>query len=99
MSLDPRLVELIHARIDGVISDAENVELEALFDRDPTARSRFDELQKVAGMLDDVERVAPPAGLRAGILEAVRPPAAVKTPGRRTGRKRTCGACAAPRAD
>jgi hypothetical protein len=73
MSLDPRTVERMHARIDGTISEADSAELDSVLEKSPEARARFEELQALSERLDRIESVAPPPELRAGVLAALGP--------------------------
>jgi len=64
MNQDTRAIELIHARIDGVITEEENTELEALLAADADLRRQFEELKQVASRLDGLPAQAPPDGMR-----------------------------------
>ena len=83
--MNERSLELIHGEIDGRISAREQEELRALLDADPKLREIRSELQKLAQSLGQVQPLDPPAGLRARILNAIRPPP-VAPPGSRPGR-------------
>jgi hypothetical protein len=72
MTLDPKFVELMHARIDGVIEEHEDRELARYLERNSEARGHFAQLEALAGRLDGAEEVAPPPDLRVKVLEAVR---------------------------
>jgi hypothetical protein len=87
MSLDPRTVEWMHARIDGTISEKDDAELTGLLNHDPGARVRFEELRQLAVRLDRLEPVSPPAELREGVLAGLQPPE--RPAARRTERTRT----------
>ena len=71
MNIDPQITDLMHAEIDGVNTEQESAELQAILARDPIARDHFDQLKKIAGMLDDLDEVAPPADLKTKVLTAV----------------------------
>jgi anti-sigma factor RsiW len=72
MTLDPKFVELMHARIDGVIDDHEDRELARYLEQNAEARDHFAQLEALAERLERAEEVAPPPDLRTGVLEAVR---------------------------
>jgi anti-sigma factor RsiW len=56
MSIHPDLIELIHADIDGVASEADQLRLREAIGRDPEVR---DEYRRLRGLSDILARVAP----------------------------------------
>ena len=64
----------MQAEIDGVNSEQESAELKAILSQNPAARDHFDQLKKIAGMLDGLEEVAPPADLKTKVLAATARP-------------------------
>jgi hypothetical protein len=73
MKVAPHIVELMHAKIDGIISERENDELEDFLGQNPEAREQMDQLEQVSARLDRTQMVAPPPALRTRILAAIRP--------------------------
>lgn len=73
MAIEQKFSDLINADIDGEISDAEKIELQAFLDEDAEARALHDELASVCATLDHVEQEEPPAYLRHIIMNAVPP--------------------------
>lgn len=61
--VDPRVLELINAELDGELDPAQHAELEALLDADPAARVVREQWQRFAGALSKLPAVDPPAGL------------------------------------
>jgi anti-sigma factor RsiW len=72
MSGDPRLLELIHADIDGTLPGADRAELAARLLADPAARQLHRDLQRTEAALRAAWRAEPPAGLADEILRATR---------------------------
>jgi len=70
---DDRSIELIHAEIDGVLSGGEQDELAARLDAEPELVVLREELRKLSQTLQQVPSANPPVGLRARILESIRP--------------------------
>ena len=73
--IDEKRIALINAELDGENSPRESATLRTILAEDPDARAAFEDLSRLAGMLDAVPRVEPPPELKAGILRAVRPAA------------------------
>ena len=59
---------LIHAVLDGEASAAQRAELDRRIETDPAVRARFEEVQRVFALLEDVPDVDPPAGMFESIL-------------------------------
>jgi hypothetical protein len=78
---EPRVLELIHGEIDGANTPAQSAELAGILDRDPEARRSLEELKALAGHLDRMADVPPPAELRRTVMAVV---AARSRPTRRT---------------
>jgi len=71
MTDDPRLLELIHADLDGRLDAAEKAELARRLLADPAARRLHDELRRTDTLLRDLPRAEPPDGLRSAIQGAL----------------------------
>ncbi len=69
--IEPKYLDLIHQKIDGVISASDRQKLERYLTGHPEAVQLMKELQGVCDLLDDTEEVEPPAVLRQRILSAV----------------------------
>lgn len=72
MSLQPEVLELIHAEIDGVATAAEQVRLRDLIARNSEVREEYRRLRGLLDVLGQVEPAAPPAHLAANVLREVR---------------------------
>jgi hypothetical protein len=70
MSDEQRLLELIHADLDGRLDRAGKAELAQRLLADPAARRLQDQLRQTDMLLKDIPQAAPPEGLRSAILEA-----------------------------
>lgn len=70
MAIDPHIVELINADIDGEISAAEKQELDALLAGNPEAQAMRAELSGLTASLDALPELNPPPHLRHTILAA-----------------------------
>ena len=68
MAIDPHIVELINADIDGEISAAEKQELDALLADNPEAQAMRAELSGLAASLDALPDLNPPPHLRHTIM-------------------------------
>jgi hypothetical protein len=79
MDFDPRVVEMMHARIDGVISEREKSELLEFLAGNPEAREYFDDLERISQMLDGAERVTPPTALRDRVMAAITPSVSLRS--------------------
>jgi hypothetical protein len=69
--MEEKYVELMNREIDGLNSRAESAELEKYLHRNPEAGRYYRELLFVAGALNRVPEVEPPAGLKASILNSI----------------------------
>lgn len=76
--MNESLDELIQRSMDGDTSAQERAHLEARLTTDPVARQRFDELSRVFQALRAARLEDSPAGMRDGVLRAIR----VATPAR-----------------
>jgi hypothetical protein len=83
--IDERYRELIHAEIDGELSDRQRAELASYLLAHPEARAFRDDLRQVCEYLDRIEQVEPPRGLRDSILRALNLPASRGGSGGRSG--------------
>ena len=70
--LRPEEIELVHREIDGESTPEDHVAFQALVARQPEARTLAAELRELAVLLGKVEQRAPPPGLRAAVLDALR---------------------------
>lgn len=75
--IEQRILELIHADLDGELDAAARSELQQALHADPEAQALHAQLAKMAGALGRMPPVAPPAGLQQQILQATRPSAKV----------------------
>ena len=73
MDIDPKIVELMNADIDGEISEEGRATLTAHLDNDPEAKSLYEELAGLCAELDGLEIVAPPPHLSHAITAAIAP--------------------------
>ena len=74
MTIEQDIVELIHADIDGEISDAERERLRTHLASNPEAQRLHDEVAELCHALDDIEERAPPAHLKHLILDSIKTP-------------------------
>lgn len=70
--IEPNTLELIQQEIDGENSAELSAQLQARVQADPRARELRDEFGLLAGELDSLTSVDPPAGLAAAVLERIR---------------------------
>ncbi len=71
MSIHPEILELIHAAIDGVATEAEQIRLRDAIARDASVRDEYRRLQGLSDLLARVEREEPPARLVPSVMRAV----------------------------
>ncbi len=72
-NIDPRYLEMIHRDLDGELADPERNELEAFLARTPAARDLRDLFGSMSSMLDRVEDVEPPVGLKDAVMDSIAP--------------------------
>lgn len=72
-----KYLELIHAELDGRLTDQQRADLSRFLLENPEGRHLRDELRRLNAALARIEPVEPPAGLRESILESVKIPARV----------------------
>jgi hypothetical protein len=72
MSIQPEILELIHAEIDGVATAAEQVRLRDLISRNSEVREEYRRLRGLFDVLGQVEPAAPPAHLAGNVLREIR---------------------------
>jgi hypothetical protein len=68
---EPAQLALIHAEIDGEISDLQRAELARAVLADPQLRALRDDLRQLCTTLETMDVAEPPAGLHAAILAAL----------------------------
>jgi len=71
MAIDPNIVELINADIDGDISPADRQELEALLADSPEAQAMQAELSALSSSLNDLPDLDPPVHLKHTIMASI----------------------------
>ena len=71
MAIDPNIVELLNADIDGEISSADKSELEALLAASPEAQALHAELSGLSASLDGLPELDPPPHLKHTIMASV----------------------------
>lgn len=64
--------ELIHAELDGRLTDQQRADLSEFLLEDAEGRQLRDELRKLNAALSGIQPVEPPAGLHESIVESVR---------------------------
>ena len=70
-------LELLHAELDGELSEAGRAELDRVLGDSAEASACREDLQRLAAILGSAPMQTPPAGLRQRILDAIRLPAAL----------------------
>ena len=73
MAIEQNYSDLINADIDGEISDAQKIELQAFLDENTEGRALHDELASLCTTLDHVEQEEPPPYMRHVIMNSVPP--------------------------
>ena len=71
MSIHPEILELIHAAIDGVATEAEQIRLRDAIAKDAAVRDEYRRLQGLSELLARVEPEEPPARIVPSIMRAV----------------------------
>src|SRR6266542_268530 len=72
---------LLHAAIDGELTGDERVELEQLLARSAEARGRFESLQRLAGLVEELGSALPPADLSRTVANIVWTGSSKRSPG------------------
>ena len=73
MAIEQKLTDLINADIDGEISDAQKIELQAFLGENAEGRALHDELASLCTTLDGVDQEEPPTFMRHIIMNSVPP--------------------------
>jgi hypothetical protein len=82
MSIEQKFIDLINADIDGEIEHADKSELDVFLEGNDEARALHKELAALAGSIESIEPVSPPAHLRHVIMNSVKPaPTKAESPG------------------
>jgi len=68
---EPDHLALIQAELDGQLDPQQRAELARRLLADPEARAMREDLQRLRAMLDGLEKVEPPAELKANVLNAL----------------------------
>jgi hypothetical protein len=71
MSVDPKIIDLINAGIDGEISKEDRARLDQHLARDPDALALQADLSSLCNELDAMESIAPPVHLKHVILNTI----------------------------
>lgn len=69
--IEERYIELIHAELDGELTSEQRAELSRVLLANPGARALRDQLVRVFGALEKLEKVPPPPGLSDSVLMAL----------------------------
>lgn len=69
--IEEKYIELMNREVDGLTSGKEKAELKRYLRKNPEAERYYRELQFVAGVLNRVPEVEPPAELKASILRSI----------------------------
>jgi hypothetical protein len=72
MSINPEILELIHAEIDGVATASEQARLRDVISRNSEAREEYRRLRGLFDVLGQVEPAAPPPQLAGNVMREVR---------------------------
>jgi len=73
MAIEQKFTDLINADIDGEISAAEKIDLQAFLDDNAEGQALYDELASLCTTLEGVEQEEPPPYMRHIIMNAVPP--------------------------
>jgi len=73
MAIEQKFTDLINADIDGEISDAQKIELQAFLGENTEGRALHDELASLCTTLDGVNQEEPPTFMRHIIMNSVPP--------------------------
>jgi anti-sigma factor RsiW len=72
MTIHPDLLDLIHADIDGAISDQDRARLRDAMTQDAAVREEYRRLRGLGDLLSQVDRAEPPAELAQSVMRKVR---------------------------
>ena len=72
MNIHPEILELIHAEIDGVATEAQQVRLRDAISRDTAVREEYRRVRGLCDVLAQVEPAEPPAQLAPNVMRAIR---------------------------
>jgi hypothetical protein len=81
MSIQPEILELIQAELDGIATQAEQIRLRDAIARDPAVRDEYRRLRGLCDLLAQVEPSEPPARLAPNVMRAVRSTRAARSAG------------------
>ncbi len=85
--IEQKYIELIHADVDGEISDSQREELKRHLATNPDARKMHEDMVQLGAMLDRVSELDPPADLASKIVESTGQDAARQRTAPRSQRK------------
>ncbi len=71
MAIDPRILDLMHADIDGEISAEDKAELESLRANDADVQAQYAELERLTDSLDQMPELDAPPHLKHTIMAAI----------------------------
>ena len=71
MAIDPNIIELINADIDGETSPAQKQELEAALAANPDAQAMHTELSSLGATLDELPDLDPPPHMKHAIMASI----------------------------
>lgn len=71
--IDSRDENLLHGRLDEALGPDETTELQARLDESHEARERAAQLERLAGLIDELKESNPPPGLVRGVMAQVAP--------------------------
>jgi hypothetical protein len=69
--IDPTILELMHAEIDGVITPDESTRLRSYLEENPDARTYLERLQRITATLDATPSAEPPHGAVERAIDAI----------------------------
>ena len=65
------MLQLMHAVLDGAVSDEERTALDRVLAQDPQARAEFEAMRRLFGALDGMPRAEPPDGFADDVMAAL----------------------------
>jgi len=71
--IDDRILELMNREIDKANTDKETAELNKYLDKNHEAKQHYHELEKMAGALENIPNVEPPADMKMNIMNSIDP--------------------------